>query len=151
MKKEYLASRALHELFYFREGSHALDQDSNENPPKRRLIDCLLTDVRSLEGHTTIDLEIDSYFKEPVFVADPLLWWKNNETKFPRIAKMAKKFLAIPASEVASERSFSTAGLTVSKLRCSLDPANVDQLTFLHHNADFKYDFDTSASCTLNQ
>ena len=54
------------------------------------------------------------------------------ETKFPRVTKTAKKLLAIPS--VPSERVFSIAGLTVTKLRSALDPETVDQLVFLNKN-----------------
>ena len=29
---------------------------------------------------------------------DPLLWWRNHETYFPTIAKLARKYLCIPAN-----------------------------------------------------
>ncbi|KAL5457250.1 hypothetical protein EMCRGX_G034497 [Ephydatia muelleri] len=40
---------------------------------------------------------------------DPLLWWRSHETYFPTIAKLARKYLCIPASTAPSERVFSTA------------------------------------------
>ena len=54
--------------------------------------------------------------------------------RFPKLAKMAKEYLSIPATEVASERIFSSAGLTLSKLRTLLDPECVDAILFLHKN-----------------
>ena len=54
--------------------------------------------------------------------------------RFPQIAKLAKAYLCIPATEVPSERAFSTAGLTVTKLRSTLDPANVDKIIFVNKN-----------------
>jgi hypothetical protein len=38
---------------------------------------------------------------------DPLNWWKINETAYPQIAKMARDYLAIPATSVPSEQCFS--------------------------------------------
>eukprot|EP00924_Labyrinthula_sp_SR-Ha-C_P002006 snap_masked-scaffold_30-processed-gene-3.102-mRNA-1 protein AED:1.00 eAED:1.00 QI:0/0/0/0/1/1/2/0/182 len=38
---------------------------------------------------------------------DILAWWKNAEPRFPTVAKVARKFLAIQTSSVSSERAFS--------------------------------------------
>ena len=38
---------------------------------------------------------------------DPLLWWKEREMLYPIVAKLAKKYFAIPASTAPSERVFS--------------------------------------------
>eukprot|EP00924_Labyrinthula_sp_SR-Ha-C_P013855 snap_masked-scaffold_5-processed-gene-15.14-mRNA-1 protein AED:1.00 eAED:1.00 QI:0/0/0/0/1/1/2/0/181 len=37
---------------------------------------------------------------------DILAWWKNAEPRFPTLAKVTRKFLAIEASSVSSERAF---------------------------------------------
>ena len=74
------------------------------------------------------------YCNDPVLSRkeDPLLWWKNNEAKFPNLAKIAMKYLRIPANSVPSERIFSKAGELVSKRRNRLKPKNVDILLFLN-------------------
>ena len=36
----------------------------------------------------------------------PLTWWKNNEKRFPKQAKVAKSLLNIPATSTPSERIF---------------------------------------------
>ena len=52
---------------------------------------------------------------------DVLAWWRDTgEKDFPRIAVMARQYLAIPASSATAERVFSFAGLTLSDLRKSL-------------------------------
>lgn len=66
--------------------------------------------------------------------SDPLLWWKTNEPTYPLIAKMAKRYLAIPATSVPSERIFSTAGDIVTASRSALSADNVDKLIFLAKN-----------------
>ena len=49
---------------------------------------------------------------------DVLVWWRDvGQARFPRIAVMARQFLAIPAASATAERVFSFAGLTLSDLR----------------------------------
>lgn len=66
--------------------------------------------------------------------SNPLVWWRDNENQFPHLAKLAKRFLGIPATSVPSERVFSTAGDIVRAQRASLTPDNVDMMVFLKKN-----------------
>ena len=66
----------------------------------------------------------------------PLVWWKTYESQLPLLAKLARKYLCIPATSVPSERSFSTSGHIVNAKRACLLPENVDMLVFLAHNLD---------------
>ena len=83
-----------------------------------------------------LDEELASYFAEDDtdLFSNPLLWWRINETRFPRIAKIARRYLTIPASSIPSERVFSTAGNIVSAKRNRLSSSNVDKLIFLAQN-----------------
>uniref|UniRef100_UPI00358E108F small ribosomal subunit protein eS26-like n=1 Tax=Myxine glutinosa TaxID=7769 RepID=UPI00358E108F len=38
---------------------------------------------------------------------DPLLWWRVNESSFPKLHKMVRKYLCAPATSVPAEREFS--------------------------------------------
>ena len=80
--------------------------------------------------------EVDQYLKEPNAPREssPLLWWKANQRCFPLTTKLAKKYLGIPATSTPSERVFSTAGLTVTRLRSCLTPDHVNMLVFLNKN-----------------
>ena len=59
---------------------------------------------------------------------DVLNWWKRNQDQYPVLAKMARDFLAIPLSTVASESTFSTAGMVIDKYRSSLSSETVEAL-----------------------
>lgn len=65
---------------------------------------------------------------------DPLVWWKDNQTRLPLLAKVAKKYLCVCATSCASERVFSTAGNIVTPTRSLLKPEKVNMLVFLAKN-----------------
>ncbi len=85
--------------------------------------------------------EIEYFLRESVDVKEAmktgfaLSWWSTRCRYYPNIARIAKKFLAIPASSVPSERIWSLAGNIVTKKRASINPENVDMLIFLHYNS----------------
>lgn len=85
---------------------------------------------------SSVEDELDQYLSETPLPRDqsPLVWWKLNSERFPNLARVAKVFLHIQATSTPSERVFSTAGNTVTKLRSCLKPKNVDALVFLHTN-----------------
>lgn len=53
------------------------------------------------------------------------------QIKYPHIKYLTLQHLAIPATQVTSERLFSTAGQIVSDRRTLLLPEHVEQLLFL--------------------
>lgn len=65
---------------------------------------------------------------------DLLGWWRRNSAMYPRLSKLARDVLCIPASSSSSERTFSVAGRTISQRRTQLKPATVDAILFLHDN-----------------
>ncbi len=65
---------------------------------------------------------------------DPLVWWKDNESRFPLLAKVAKKYICVCATSCASERVFSTMGNIVTPTRSHLKPEMVNMLSFLAKN-----------------
>ncbi|XDV29576.1 hypothetical protein PO909_032683 [Leuciscus waleckii] len=80
--------------------------------------------------------EISTYAQESPIHAeqDPLAWWKENQSRFPLLAKVAKKYLCVCATSCASERVFSTMGNIVSPTRSHLKPEMVNMLGFLAKN-----------------
>jgi zinc finger BED domain-containing protein 1 (E3 SUMO-protein ligase ZBED1) len=101
-----------------------------------------------------VDLEMAAYDLEPVMelfrpigddgaceYTNPLLWWKSREHLYPLHAKLARRYLCVPATSAPSERVFSSAGLTISKTRASLNPETADALIFLHDCWDLADEF----------
>ena len=64
---------------------------------------------------------------------DPFVWWRGNANRYLRLAILARKYLAIPATSTPSE--FSVAGIVVDKRRCALTPKMINALIFLHKNS----------------
>ena len=57
----------------------------------------------------------------------PVAWWKKNKANFPEVYWMARKILAIPASQTSSERVFSTAANIVTKKQARLTARNIKE------------------------
>ncbi|KAJ8356661.1 hypothetical protein SKAU_G00194550 [Synaphobranchus kaupii] len=98
------------ELFKTEERARSFSQITEEEVTSYKLADCIHVD------------------------ADPFMWWKANECKFPHVAKVAQRHLCVPGTSVASERIFSTAGDIVNANRSRLAAENVDKLIFLQKN-----------------
>ena len=123
------------------------DNTSDEAPvpkKKKRTLGSLLksNDDTGIESDSEVSIgekvnqEVSTYLKVPRldYELDPLEWWKNNESAYPTLAKLAKKYLTVPATSASSERLFSKSGKVVTPLRASLKPDKVEQLVFLAKN-----------------
>ena len=80
--------------------------------------------------------ELDYFQNEPALDPDsnPMEWWKRNEERFPKLSRITKQLMCIPATSVPSERIFSVSGNIASDKRSRLKPENIDMLVFLHKN-----------------
>ncbi|KAH3858051.1 hypothetical protein DPMN_100670 [Dreissena polymorpha] len=76
--------------------------------------------------------ELQCYINEKL-VNDmvPLQRWRGNESRFPKVAVVARR---VPATSVPSERVFSSNGLMLSKIRNILSSGIVDAIIFLNKN-----------------
>ena len=63
-----------------------------------------------------------------------LKWWKEMAFNYSILSKLAKHCLCVPATSVASERVFSTAGDIVTAQRACLSGDNINMLIFLTKN-----------------
>ena len=83
-----------------------------------------------------VSKEIQLYINEPQpdLEMSPIEWWKLTSCRMPLLSQLARKYLCVCATSVASERTFSTGGNIVNKKRSALKPALVNQLVFLAKN-----------------
>ena len=80
--------------------------------------------------------ELEEYLAMPLEDTDIVLldWWKNHRYRFPKLAKMAKQYLAAPASTAGVERVFSAAGRMHSDLRKSMKDSTLEHSLFARFN-----------------
>ena len=70
----------------------------------------------------------------PGFISTSWKWWRVKSADFPHLAILARRVLAIPATQAESERLFSCAGNIVTKTRNRLAPSTVELLVLLRHS-----------------
>ena len=80
--------------------------------------------------------EVTGYLESGVVDSseNPLLWWKENESVYPRLAGLARKYLCIPANSVAPSRVFSSEGEIILEKRNRIEPECIDAMLFLNKN-----------------
>ena len=67
--------------------------------------------------------ELTRYLSTPLEdKIDPLLWWHAQKNEYPILSLIARDFLSVQATSVASEQAFSIAGQTITARRNRLDP-----------------------------
>lgn len=91
--------------------------------------------VKQNASTAIVKSELTCYLEEPVLIDesnaenfDILGWWKQNGLKYPTLQKIARDFLAIPISTVASESAFSTGGRVLSTQRSRLNEDTLEAL-----------------------
>ncbi|POM61502.1 hypothetical protein PHPALM_29466 [Phytophthora palmivora] len=73
--------------------------------------------------------------KNQTKLENPLKWWKSNDSDFPLITPVVRKYFGVVATSVLSERCFSCAGNTITARRNKLTGENVRDIIFLHNNS----------------
>jgi hypothetical protein len=72
--------------------------------------------------------ELDRYLAEDVIDEDEdiLAWWKHHAEAYPCLARIARDYLAIPATSVPSERAFSSGSNLIGDQRWSLEDNTIE-------------------------
>ena len=103
-------------------------------------VDIICTGQDQLGDSDIAQKEVDRYLSSIVTIqgfVTILAWWKEHEMFYPHIPMVAKKYLAIPASSVASEPVFSFTGNLVNKKRTRMSPDTVKTMVFLNKNMQY--------------
>lgn len=95
---------------------------------------------------------LQSDFDYDITNDDLLSFWRQKRNDFPNIARIARKVLAIPASNTSVERLFSSTKTTVGDRRTKLGTEKIDKLMFLQKNLNpLKNLFDLKSDLTTHQ
>ena len=76
------------------------------------------------------DNEFDHYINSPPTLAKEsvLYSWKYLQNTYPRLSKMIRDVMAVPATGAGVERQFSKSGRVATSLRARLDPVTVSEI-----------------------
>ena len=115
--KEEIVTRIIDECIGSFVSSETVQGESPPPAKKFKGLAAVLThmiDTETTSGTSTvlstsekINLEISSYLDIPTLEmdADPLTWWKFENSRFPNLALLARKYSSICGTSVPSERS----------------------------------------------
>ncbi|TSP36084.1 Zinc finger BED domain-containing protein 4 [Bagarius yarrelli] len=108
------------------------------SPVPQSMYDILLGEDPT-ERMPEIQQQLENYIAEPLCKRSlsPLQWWQNKEHRFPAVARLARKYLSIPATAIPADRAFAPRELSVVHRRAMLGPKELDQVLFLHQNCDY--------------
>lgn len=119
------------------------DSDGEDAEPEQATSDQDGGDTRSQQPASKEDPrreEVMKYLALPQVQADEdfdlLEWWRAHESFFPNLAKMARQFLALPASSAGVERLFSAAGEMHDKKRKRTSEMTLSHMLNIKVNAD---------------
>jgi hypothetical protein len=65
---------------------------------------------------------------------DLLAWWKNHIKMWPNLAKMARQYLALPATSAGVERLLSNGGQMHSSLKKSAKAQTSEMMLYINNN-----------------
>lgn len=106
----------------------------NTQPRKRpRLFSYMGTQTTSGPIHASSN-ELPSYLSDPCLVESTNPFLERNQNRFPNMALLACKYLAIPASSAPVERIFSVGGKIFRPERCRLNAKTFEELMIIKCN-----------------
>nr|XP_047141291.1 uncharacterized protein LOC124816231 [Hydra vulgaris] len=110
---------------------HEPVEAATSKPSKRKFALLVASsETDSEQEEDSIENGVRCYKAEPTISTEacPLQWWSKHAGSHNRLASIAQKYLATPATSVPCEKLFSLAGHNVQKKRVSLSSENVNYL-----------------------
>uniref|UniRef100_S4RUE7 BED-type domain-containing protein n=1 Tax=Petromyzon marinus TaxID=7757 RepID=S4RUE7_PETMA len=92
--------------------------------------------VGSSDIEAIVYKEAEQYFNEKQTPrgVNPLVWWRDNQSRLPYLSRVAKQVLCLPATSSPADKIFSTAGLDFMRLCTSLHPSHLNMVIYLNRN-----------------
>ncbi|CAG8810944.1 1518_t:CDS:2, partial [Cetraspora pellucida] len=126
------------ELCLIQTFNNNLTSTNDNNPSLTSLYQCKKTKISAFFMHLHTENsnvepdEFDRYCELPSIALDekscPLEWWCKHNIFFPTMAILARRYLAVPASSIPSERLFSDAKNHIMDKHNRLDPDFLNKL-----------------------
>jgi hypothetical protein len=125
------------------------EHDEQDAPPPKKTRVTGVAMFLGLDSWTTTETaalppasEVDKYLALPQqrailpsgAEASPLEWWKGQASGLPHLAKMARQFLALPASSAGCERLFHAAGRMHDDLKKSTTDETMQRVLNVYAN-----------------
>lgn len=104
----------------------------NDTPHSLRID--LLRKHSILSTDSSLEIEIQRFIERRENIDNILLFWKNNKHLYPKLSKIAKVLLAIPATTSKSGSAFSIAGCLIRSKRARIEPYRSERVLFVHDN-----------------
>ncbi|XP_046677684.1 E3 SUMO-protein ligase ZBED1-like [Homalodisca vitripennis] len=81
-------------------------------------------------------LELENYLQEPLLGRDedPYVWWNQRSAIYPRLFRLAKKYLCVTANSMVHESMSVSSAYMLSKLKNLESSPSESEIMFLHHN-----------------
>ena len=120
-------------------------EPEDEGPPLKKfhLLNELIVERQKEEAMNVAEMkEVENYSNAKIKIVkdkdyDPLLFWSNNESVFPKLSVLAENLLVIPANSTQVKRVFSRAGYSTQGRRNRLSGVNLEHEVFLKTNKHY--------------
>ncbi|XP_063791772.1 zinc finger protein 618-like [Pseudophryne corroboree] len=108
-----------------------VEATTSEPPNKKLALLAASSEADSEQEEDSVENSVRRFRAEPTISTESCLleWWSKHAGSHSRLASIAQKYLATPATSVPCERLFSLAGHIVQKKRVSLSSENGDHLS----------------------
>ena len=102
------------------------ESDAGESEEEDKVVDVIKQEIKSYRAETEISREEE----------DILSWWRDRKAKYPNLARLARKYLCVPATSTQAGRVFSALGWLLNKRRLLLTGSHVNNQMFLKENLE---------------